>query len=250
LFWSSHGLALLLTSVLRSVVHWHYHRTTAEVMAEPHSLGQLAIWGLIVVVLCPLTEEMFFRGLLLEWFQQRLARLPSALVTATIFALWHLRFLEYPGIRGWIATAVIGAIGLLCALWAQRARSLCAPVAAHATYNAALTFVVFLRNDLIGGLSPWPSRNVPTCYSLIPRNFTTSRVLHSITGTIRNGDHELYPSPGCDYLRVQPSYLDCSDLPTRRIHDCSYPSADRLRRPPTLKDPMARNEPDPGTWLQ
>jgi membrane protease YdiL (CAAX protease family) len=138
------GTALLLLAVLWSAVYWRYHPTAGEVLARPHSPGRLAVLGLICVVLAPLTEEMFFRGLLLEWFQQRLARLPSALVTATIFALWHLRFLQYPGIAGWIATALIGALGLLCALWVQRARSLRAPVVAHATYNAPLTLVAFL----------------------------------------------------------------------------------------------------------
>jgi membrane protease YdiL (CAAX protease family) len=119
-------------------------------MARPHLLGQLAVLGLICVALAPLTEEMLFRGLMLQWFQQRLARLPSALVTAIIFALCHFRFLEDPQIVGWIATAAIAASGLLFALWAQRTQSLCAPVAAHAAYNAAfmltLTLVAFLRH--------------------------------------------------------------------------------------------------------
>jgi membrane protease YdiL (CAAX protease family) len=144
------GVVVLLLAVLWSTVHWPYHRSAAEVMARPHSLGQLAILGLIAVVLVPLTEEMFFRGLLLQWFEQKLARLPSALVTTAIFALVHLRFVKYPGVGGWIATAAIAANGLLFALWAQRTQSLCAPVAAHATYNATLiltlTLVAFLRH--------------------------------------------------------------------------------------------------------
>jgi membrane protease YdiL (CAAX protease family) len=106
------GVVLLVFSILWSAVHWQYHPRAHEVMARRHSLGQLAVLGLICVVLAPLTEEMFLRGLLLAWFQQRLARLPSALVTATIFALWHLRFLQDPKIVGWIATAAIGVLGL------------------------------------------------------------------------------------------------------------------------------------------
>jgi membrane protease YdiL (CAAX protease family) len=143
------GVVVLLLAVLWSTAHWPYHRKAADVIGQPYSVGQLAIWGLIAVVLAPLTEEMFFRGLLLEWLQQRLARLPSALVTATIFALWHLRFLQFPGIAGWIATAEIGALGLLCALWAQRAGSLYAPVTAHAAYNATLTLTLALAAFLL-----------------------------------------------------------------------------------------------------
>lgn len=138
------GVVLLGFAILSSAVHWQYHPRAHEVMARPHSLGQLAVLGLICVVLAPLTEEMFFRGLLLEWFQQRLARFPSALATTTIFALCHLRFLQDPEIVGWFATAAIAAMGLFCALWALRADSLRAPVAAHATYNATLMLVASL----------------------------------------------------------------------------------------------------------
>jgi membrane protease YdiL (CAAX protease family) len=137
-------LLVFVFAILWSAVRWQYHPRAHEVMAQPHSLGQLAALGLVCVVLAPLTEEMFFRGLLLEWFQQRLARLPSALVTATIFALCHLHFLQDSKIVGWIATAAIGVLGLLCALWALRTHSLRAPVAAHATYNATLMLVAFL----------------------------------------------------------------------------------------------------------
>ena len=96
---------------------------------------------MICVVLAPLTEEMLFRGLLLEWLQLKLGRLSAASLDAAIFALWHFRFLEHPGMIGWNATALIAAIGFICALWAQRTRSLRAPVATHATYNAAIALL-------------------------------------------------------------------------------------------------------------
>jgi len=91
-------------------------------------------------VLGPAIEEMFFRGLLLGWLQPKLGRLPAASTNAAIFALWHFRFLR-PGIGGWIATALIAAMGLLYALWAQRTRSLRAPFAAHAAYNLPLVLL-------------------------------------------------------------------------------------------------------------
>src|SRR5437667_11462969 len=87
-------------------------------------------------------HSMFFRRLFPECFQQRLVRLPAGFITPALFALWHFRFLQAPGIAGWIATTESGALGRLCALWAQRAQSLCAPVAAHAAYNATLTLTL------------------------------------------------------------------------------------------------------------
>ena len=137
----AYGLALLVLCVLCSVVHPQYQPTFAHAVARPRSLGHLAVFGMICVVLAPLTEEMLFRGLLLEWLQLKLDRLSAASLDAAIFALWHFRFLEHPGMIGWGATALIAAIGFICALWAQRTRSLRAPVATHATYNAAIALL-------------------------------------------------------------------------------------------------------------
>jgi membrane protease YdiL (CAAX protease family) len=135
------GLALVVLSVLWSVVHPQYQPTVAHVVARPRSLGHLAVFGMICVVLAPLTEEMFFRGLLLEWLQLKLGRLSAASLNAAIFALLHFRFLKHPGMIGWSATALIAATGFICALWAQRTRSLRAPVATHASYNAAIALL-------------------------------------------------------------------------------------------------------------
>jgi membrane protease YdiL (CAAX protease family) len=132
------GVVLLVLSVFWSVIHPQYQPSVAHAAAQPRSLGHLAVFGLICVVLVPLTEEILFRGLLLEWLQLKLGRLSAATINAAIFALWHFRFLECPGMIGWILTALIAALGLMNALWAQRTHSLRAPVAAHAVYNAAV----------------------------------------------------------------------------------------------------------------
>ena len=137
----AYGLALLVLSVFWCFVHPQYQPTVAHAVARPRSLGHLVVFGMICVVLAPLTEEMLFRGLLLEWLQLKLGRLSAATINAAIFALWHFRFLEYPGMIGWILTALIAALGLMNALWAQRTHSLRAPVATHATYNAAVALL-------------------------------------------------------------------------------------------------------------
>jgi len=138
----AYGLALLVLSVFWCFVHPQYQPTVAQAVSRPRSLGHLVVFGMICVVLAPLTEEMLFRGLLLEWLQLKLGRLSAASLNAAIFALWHFRFLEHPGMIGWSATVLIAAMGFICALWAQRTRSLRAPVATHATYNAALALLV------------------------------------------------------------------------------------------------------------
>lgn len=129
------ALAVLVLAVVSQVAHSQYHPAAAENIIQPHSFDQLMVAGLIFIVLAPLTEEMLFRGLLLEFLRQKLSRLPTAYISAAIFAVGHLRFVQDPGMTGWTATALIAAVGFVCALWAQRTNSLRAAIAVHATYN-------------------------------------------------------------------------------------------------------------------
>jgi membrane protease YdiL (CAAX protease family) len=122
---------------------WHFHLATGKFALQPRSLGQLAISGLVFIALVPLAEEIYFRGLLLDWLQQKLSPLLSAALTAAVFSLMHFQFLLRPGFPGWSATAAIAALGVLTALWVQRTHSLRAPVAAHAAYNLTVMLVLF-----------------------------------------------------------------------------------------------------------
>jgi membrane protease YdiL (CAAX protease family) len=138
------GLAGTYLAVIVGVSSlWHFHLETGRLALQPRSLGQLAISGLVFIALAPLAEEIYFRGLLLDWFQQKLSPLLSALITAVVFSLVHFRFLLDPGFLGWSQTAAIAGLGVIAALWVQRTRSLLAPVAAHSTYNATLMLVAF-----------------------------------------------------------------------------------------------------------
>ena len=120
-----------------------FHPATGKSALQPRSLGQLAISGLVFIALVPLAEEIYFRGLLLDWLQQKLSPLLSAALTAAVFSLMHFQFLLRPGFPGWLATAAIAALGVLTALWVQRTHSLRAPVAAHAAYNLTVMLVLF-----------------------------------------------------------------------------------------------------------
>jgi uncharacterized protein len=122
---------------------WHFHPATDKFALQPRSLGQLAISGLVFIALAPLAEEIYFRGLLLDWLQQKLSPVLSTVVSAAVFSLVHFQFLLRPGFPGWSATAAIAALGVLTALWVQRTHSLRAAVAAHAVYNLTLMLVLF-----------------------------------------------------------------------------------------------------------
>jgi membrane protease YdiL (CAAX protease family) len=110
----------------------------------PQSFGQLVALGLLAVIIAPLTEELYWRGLVLDCLQQKMATWVSAAITAVLFSLSHVLFLVQPGIFGWMATAAVTGFGLLAAFWVQRTRSLRTAVAAHASYNATLILCILV----------------------------------------------------------------------------------------------------------
>lgn len=108
-----------------------------------HKLGWLVVYGSMAVIIAPIVEEIYFRGILLDCLKQRFSSLLSARINAAAFALLHFRFLFQPGIVGWMATILIGVTGLLYARWALRTNSLRAPVAVHAGNNTMLILSIF-----------------------------------------------------------------------------------------------------------
>lgn len=131
-------LGLSLTSLFRN------HPLLREAVPIPQSFGQLAVFGLVAVIIAPLTEELYWRGLVLDCLQRKLAPWVSALITALLFSFSHALFLVQPGIVGWMATAAVTGFGLLAAFWVQRTRSLRTAVAAHASYNATLILCILV----------------------------------------------------------------------------------------------------------
>lgn len=95
----------------------------------------LQYWLLgLAVVAAPLCEEFIFRGLIFGGLRRTLAPLPSALVSAAIFAVVHPPLSMLP-------VFVLG----LCTAWAyQRSQTLLAPMLVHALYNAAVVTALLL----------------------------------------------------------------------------------------------------------
>jgi len=96
-------------------------------------------------------EELAFRGLLFGWLRRGGGLVRAVLVSAAAYAAWHLVIvsatLVETNVLGDPRTAVLGTLGAFGAVFAGgvafallRARSgrLAAPLAAHATFNAAI----------------------------------------------------------------------------------------------------------------
>jgi membrane protease YdiL (CAAX protease family) len=137
-----------LTIVLISQLLVHHlivlHETARDRLLVPH--GPLQLLGLLILVslLAPLTEELYFRNILLSVLQRAMGPARAILVSAGLFALVHFQFLSHPGAAGWIATGAIFGLGIINALWVTRTGFLRLAVASHAAYNAVLILVPFV----------------------------------------------------------------------------------------------------------
>jgi membrane protease YdiL (CAAX protease family) len=98
-----------------------------------------------VALLGPLTEEAYFRGLLLGWLRQHGGFVWSVFLSALLFAALHLKWLTPGGMDGAVATAELVAMGVLLALVAARTGSLWASFITHGVNNlCAALAAVFL----------------------------------------------------------------------------------------------------------
>jgi membrane protease YdiL (CAAX protease family) len=110
----------------------------------PSSVLELPLALVTVVVLGPLSEELIFRGLLLDWLRQKVAVWPAAVIISVLFALLHdLEFQN--GIIFWIAFAVRFLLGMGASYFVIRYRSLRAPFVMHAMLNACACLASVVR---------------------------------------------------------------------------------------------------------
>jgi membrane protease YdiL (CAAX protease family) len=97
-----------------------------ELVAKADGLG-VALLVLVVVIGAPVVEELFFRGLALRAFEQRLGRRLGLGVSALVFGLVHFQPLQFPA---------LAMFGLIAGWLAQRDGRLGRAIWAHVGFNA------------------------------------------------------------------------------------------------------------------
>jgi hypothetical protein len=80
------------------------------------------------VVLAPLAEELFFRGLLQSLLRRRFGPWPAVLTTAAVFAAVHYSTPQ--------AVPALAALGIVLGYNYERTGRLFAPILLHAIFNA------------------------------------------------------------------------------------------------------------------
>jgi membrane protease YdiL (CAAX protease family) len=110
----------------------------------PHHWAQLPFAFLLIVILAPICEELFFRGLLLDWLRQKMNVWIAAIILSVVFSLLHLNPFSL-GAVGWLAFFDRFLIGIGASALAIRYRSLWPSFTLHATVNGIACIVAMVE---------------------------------------------------------------------------------------------------------
>jgi membrane protease YdiL (CAAX protease family) len=100
----------------------------------PKDLSQLPLAISFVVILGPFSEELLFRGLLLDWLKEKMAAWLAALIISVLFAFLHNNSFK-DGIVGWLLFGDRFLMGVGASFLALRYGSLRPSFVMHATLN-------------------------------------------------------------------------------------------------------------------
>jgi membrane protease YdiL (CAAX protease family) len=125
-------------------LHTHLGDDAARLPITPRNWSQLPVGVLVIVILAPLSEEAYFRGLALGWGRQHWGRGIAVLFSSVLFGLVHLKWAVPGGLDGWLISAELTAMGAVLALVAMRTRTLWASCATHALNNLCALGLLFL----------------------------------------------------------------------------------------------------------
>jgi membrane protease YdiL (CAAX protease family) len=132
------------TAILLALVPAARH----ENVSNTEGLTDLAVPALVVVcisavLVAPVVEELFFRGLLLRATMRRFSFWPSAVLTSTVFGLAHAPQGE-SGVAALVLTVNIGVFGVLQAMLVRRTARLGPAMVVHGIRNALAVVVTLL----------------------------------------------------------------------------------------------------------
>jgi membrane protease YdiL (CAAX protease family) len=125
-------LGAIVALILYSQVGDH-NRAAPDTGTSDPTVAFLVVFAVVAVLVAPLIEELFFRGLLLRVLEGVVHPTLALLIQAVLFGAAHLRP-EY-GWENLIILAVIGFGGLVLGWLAQRYRRLGPGMACHAWFN-------------------------------------------------------------------------------------------------------------------
>jgi membrane protease YdiL (CAAX protease family) len=130
------GIALLPVSSL-------VHHTPQEVVKELDNAhgAKLAVLAVTALLVAPVIEELFFRGLLLRSLQRRMSAPAAVVISAVAFGLAHVVFDFGSGV---VLPALV-ALGLLSGVFAVRTGNLSRSILLHIGFNLLAVLAVLTK---------------------------------------------------------------------------------------------------------
>jgi membrane protease YdiL (CAAX protease family) len=137
----------LLSEILTRLLELLGREPEAGVVQEAVSRLDPTVLVLAVVLVAPVAEELFFRGVVLQAWLREYGERRAVLGSAALFAAIHADIRNLDALIGSVVQVVpIFGLGIALALVCLRTRSLLAPMAMHATFNAiSLTLALLAR---------------------------------------------------------------------------------------------------------
>jgi membrane protease YdiL (CAAX protease family) len=145
----------LLSEILTRLLQLFGREPQPGVVQEAVSRLDPTVLILAVVLVAPVAEELFFRGVVLNAWQREYGERRAVLGSAALFAAIHADIRSFDALIGSVVQVVpIFGLGIALALVCLRTKSLVAPMAMHATFNA-----ISLTLALLARLNGW---DIPT----------------------------------------------------------------------------------------
>lgn len=112
-----------------------YLQEVAEVFLAPAPVLERVAMYFVAIVLAPVFEEFFFRGVLLPWMVRRTGFWPGIVIVSAVFAAMHFHLPSF------LPLFLLSA--MFCVAYA-RTRSLLVPIGMHACFNAVTVVLLAL----------------------------------------------------------------------------------------------------------
>ena len=131
---ASFGIMLLIALVIYLLGGSNPLTAEAE-QVETITRGQLLLSITVVVILAPIFEELFFRGLFYPALRRSLGPTLAIVIDGIIFGALHMRYLS-------IVSLIL--VGMILAYVYEKTESLYAPMLTHALYNGVVVAITLL----------------------------------------------------------------------------------------------------------
>lgn len=154
-FWRTVGKSLaimasyfVILAIYSELVNLTPDDAPEQLGADTGWLGMLG-FALLVAIVAPIAEEVFFRGMVFRSLMNGIGLWPAAVVSGVLFGAVHIDSFDEDRLLQVVPLAVLGVAFAVLYIWAG---TLYAPIALHATNNALAVLVFAEDNDSTFGM--------------------------------------------------------------------------------------------------